>query len=302
MHWAAPGSAPAARRAGSAAGGSRIAAIASLAILALYVLFACFVAINMHGRVDPAGAPLFYDFSTFYQAGAFARSGHPALAYHDSALFAAVGASFPGTTVRLPWYYPPSFQLLLMPLAALPYVGAWLVWTFGLYGLYALLVARLVGPGHRWLLLLAPVVAFNILVGQNGMLSTVLMGGGVLLLADRPVAGGVLLGLLSYKPHFALLVPLALMAGREWRALVFAAASASASALLALIALGVDPWLDFLQRTVRPLAILDSSSSSLHKFPSTMLMVKSFGASNEIGWACQGVVAAVAAGAAIWVW
>src|ERR1700735_5549500 len=119
-------------QAGAQAWTRRLAMVLAATILGLYVAFGCLVAINTHNRLDPAGSPLFYDFSAFYQAAAFADSGHAAAAYDDNAMIAAEKASFPGTTRRLPWSYPPTFQLALMPLAALPYVAAGLLWSVGL--------------------------------------------------------------------------------------------------------------------------------------------------------------------------
>ena len=43
----------------------------------------------------------------------------------------------------------------------------------------------------------------NFVHGQNGFLSAALLGGGLLLLENSPLMGGILLGLLSYKPHLA---------------------------------------------------------------------------------------------------
>src|SRR5437868_4975074 len=81
---------------------------------------------------------------------------------------------------------------------------AWLVWSGILYGCYALLSRRLAdAPNVLVFLLLAPGAAVNLFFGQNGILSTVLLGGGVLLLGSRPILAGVLLGLLAYKPQLA---------------------------------------------------------------------------------------------------
>src|SRR5258708_6122854 len=121
----------------------RIGAIVALGVLALYVLFGIAVATHSHGRLGPNGAPLFYDFSAFYEAGQLAGGGHAASAYDDSVMAAMQQKDFPGAVTRLPWNYPPSFQLLLTPLAALPYVAAWLVWSLALYGAYTLLARRL---------------------------------------------------------------------------------------------------------------------------------------------------------------
>src|SRR5258707_14034684 len=101
-------------------------------------------AISMYNRIGLGGAPLFYDFSVFYQAGSLANAGHASDAYDDGKMIAAERAAFPGSTLRLPWNYPPTFQVMLMPLSALPYTAAWLVWSCALYGFYALLARCLV--------------------------------------------------------------------------------------------------------------------------------------------------------------
>ena len=131
--------------------------------------------------------------------------------------------------------------------------AAWLVWSGALYGFYSLLAHRLARDTDAFLfLLLAPGVAVNLFFGQNGILSTILLGGGVLLLRSRPVLGGMLLGLMAYKPQLALLIPFALLAGREWRALAAAILSQLGLMLLSLLVLGVEPWLAFLYKLARP--------------------------------------------------
>ena len=283
-------------------GGGRVAFALAALILGVYVLVAIVFAMNSHGRLGPNGTPLFYDFSAFYQAAGFADSGHAARAYDDGAMLAAEQAAFPGATLRLPWNYPPTFQLLLMPLGALPYVAAWLVWSGALYGLYVLLAGRIAAAGQRWMVLLAPGAAVNLLVGQNGLLSTVLMGGGVMLLRSRPLLGGALLGLMSYKPHFAVLVPLVLICGREWRALAAAIVSGAGLALLALAVFGADPWLAFVHKAIEPSSIFSSSSSAWRTIPSIMIMARSLGAGRRSAPRCIAALAAAATIGALWVW
>ncbi|MDR3514041.1 MAG: glycosyltransferase family 87 protein [Caulobacteraceae bacterium] len=280
---------------------SRIGAILALAVLALYVLFGVVVGLHTHARLGPSGAPLFYDFSAFYEAGRFADAGHAAAAYDDKAMIAAERAAFPGITVRLPWNYPPSFQMLFMPLAALPYVAAWLIWSSVLYGLYALLARRLLPTRDLWVALLLPAAAINLLVGQNGFLSTVLMGAGVLALERRPIVGGVLLGLLSYKPHFAVLAPVLLVFTRQWRALGGAVVSGAALLLLSLAILGPDAWLAFADKALHP-AVFTSSSSDWRNIPSVQILARTLGlppvAASVLHWA----VALAATVGAAWVW
>ena len=268
-----------------------------------YITLAGVSAVHTHNRVGLGGAPLFYDFSVFYQAGLLADAGRAVDAYDDGKMIAVEHAAFPGSKLRLPWNYPPTFQVMLMPFGALPYIPAWLIWTCALYGFYALLARRLVQDQDKlWILLLAPGAAVNLFFGQNGILSVVLMGAGVLLLRTRPVLGGVLLGMMAYKPQFALLVPLALLFGREWRA--FAAAAVSQAALMALsVALiGIEPWLAFLHKIAQPSAIFASSSSDWRAIPSVMIFARSLGFGTEASSFFHWTVAALAAAGALWIW
>src|SRR5580704_3345797 len=158
----------------------RAGLLIALGMIALYAFCGVFVARHTEHGIAPGGAPPFYDFSAFYEAGAFADHGQAAQAYDDKAMSGAIAAAFPGVKTRLPWNYPPILQMLLMPLAAAPYPLAWLIWVGGLYGLYAFVAAKLFARDQLWMALVLPAAAINILVGQNGLLTAALMGGGVL--------------------------------------------------------------------------------------------------------------------------
>ena len=271
--------------------------------LGTYVLFAGVAAVNTHDRVGLGGSPLFYDFSVFHTAGSMANAGRAADSYDDAKMIAAERSVFPGNTLRLPWNYPPTFLMMLMPLGALPYVAAWLAWSAVLYAFYVLLARRLADAPERLLfLLLAPGAAVNLFFGQNGILSTVLLGGGVLMLGSRPLLAGVLLGLMAYKPQFALLVPFALLAGREWRALGAAILSQFALILLSLAVLGIEPWQAFLYKLAHPTSVFSSSSSDWRAIPSIMIFARTLGlgplASNILHWG----IAAAAAAITLWTW
>ena len=271
--------------------------------LATYAAFAIIAATHTHNRIGLGGSPLFYDFSVFHTVGAMTNAGHAADVYDDAKMIAAERAAFPGNTLRLPWNYPPTFQVMLMALGALPYVIAWLVWSAALYGFYVLLARRLTDvTDHLVFLLLAPGAAVNLFFGQNGILSTVLVGGGVFLLGSRPIMAGVLLGIMAYKPQLALLVPFALLAGREWRAFGAAIVSQVALMTLSLIVLGIEPWAAFLYKLAHPAAVFSSSSSDWRAIPSIMIFARTLGlapvAANILHWS----IAAAAATATLWIW
>jgi Glycosyltransferase family 87 len=103
-----------------------------------------------------------------------------------------------------------------------------------------------------WLvgLALAPATSVNAIAGQNALLTLALLLGGAGLFGRRDFAAGAILGLLSYKPQFALMVPVALLAARNWRALAGAAVSASSAVTLSAAVFGLAPWWDWLGHAV----------------------------------------------------
>ena len=67
---------------------------------------------------------------------------------------------------------------------------------------YLVAIRAIIGDRVGYLLAAAfPAVLPNFIVGQNGFLTASLIGGALVLLEGNPIASGILLGLLTYKPH-----------------------------------------------------------------------------------------------------
>jgi len=81
----------------------------------------------------------------------------------------------------------------------------------------------------------SPAALWNFTAGQNGFLTAALIGGALVLMQRRPWLAGVCLGLLSYKPQFGLLFPVALVAAAQWRVIGAGAFTAAGMAVLSLI-------------------------------------------------------------------
>jgi hypothetical protein len=62
----------------------------------------------------------------------------------------------------------------------------------------------------------------------------------------RPWLSGILFGLLTYKPQFGVLFPLALLASRNWRTLCWATASSVVVSAAAAAAFGYQGWPSFI--------------------------------------------------------
>lgn len=214
------------------------------------------------GLVDRSGIQVGGDFSHYWVAASMARSGEAAAVYDVPRFKAAQETTF-GVKTTLFWLYPPTFLLMLIPFSLLPYLASLTIWILITLGGFVL-VLRYLTPHPRmvWLFLAFPGTLQNFAYGQNGFLSGALLGGGLLLLDSSPAAAGVLLGLLTYKPHLAALVPLALIAGRRWRALTAMIATAATLILASLIVLGSDVWLAFLNKVLFSFQGLENSTIS----------------------------------------
>ncbi|HKW55641.1 MAG TPA: hypothetical protein VJO12_18270, partial [Stellaceae bacterium] len=92
------------------------------------------------GLVNGGGSAIGRDFVAPWSASALALAGHPAAAY-DQAAFRAAETETIGTPVPfIAWFYLPSFLLLVLPLALLPYLAALVLWL----GAPCVALARLV--------------------------------------------------------------------------------------------------------------------------------------------------------------
>jgi hypothetical protein len=210
---------------------------------------AFFLYVNWCGLwlVDQSGAIIYHDFTSFWVVGWQALHGETA-SLPDQAAFKEVQDNFAG--LKRSHYsllsYPPTFTLILAPLAMLPYVAAFLTWEAVTLACCTAVVYLIVRQQPAISLMLAsPFTAWNFLIGQNGFLTASLLGSSLLLLERRPVLAGVFIGCLTYKPQFGILFPVALIAASQWRACVSAALTATFLAAASVAAFGVDAWSAF---------------------------------------------------------
>src|SRR6185369_11142314 len=210
-------------------------------LLAIEIAVFLFMVAGTHGWIVPLPSPTTTDFVSFYAAGKLANAGAPELAYNLAAHLAAEEAvTAPGIQYQF-FNYPPVFLMICAALARLPYLAGFILFAALTLVFYVLVTRRIVGDSSATtvLVLLAfPAVFWNIGLGQNAFLTAGLFGGATLLIDRRPVMAGILFGALCYKPHFGLLVPLALAAGGHWRAFLAAAASATALVVASLALFG----------------------------------------------------------------
>lgn len=252
--------------------------------------------------VDLLGKPVGTDFISFWTASGLALGGHPAAAYDLAEHFAAQRALFPSARADYyAFFYPPTYLLLCLPLALLPYGLSLVAWLAATGLAWWRTVRAAAGPANWEPAVLAfPAVAVNAWHGQNGFLTAALLGGAVLLLDRRPVLSGTLLGALAFKPHLAALVPVLLLASGRWRTAGAAAGSAAAFATASLCVLGTEAWQGFL--SVAPVAgrVLREGGIGPEKMVSTFAALQLLGSAPEVAWVAQGATALVGALSLAW--
>lgn len=274
-----------------------------IALAAAFCLFDIYRKTGV-GWTDGDGRPIGDDFINYWSGPFLALHGRAAEIYNWPA-YHAFQEQLAGAAIspNYNYSYPPVMILLALPLAALPYLPALGLWLIG--GWYAFYRAlRLAMPDKALLLALAtPAVFINTYCGQNGVFTAALLGGGLMLLDRRPILAGVLFGLQAYKPHLALMIPVALLAGRQWRA--FVAASVTVALLLAasVALVGVEGWRAFLD--VVPLLkkiTLEDADAVWHRNVSVFMAASRLGVGLSAAYAAQMLAAACAAALIAWAW
>jgi hypothetical protein len=187
------------------------------------------------------------DFVNLWTAGQLLRSGELGLIY-DVPAYQAFQAGLFGPLHPHNYSYPPvSFPIAAL-FSLLPYPLALATWTLGTGAFFVRACRRWWpgGAGPHWLAVLTPAALLNVWAGHYGFL----LGGLFLLgwqrLDRRPVQAGMLFGCMLLKPHLAVMVAVALLARREWKAVAAGAATVALLVAATGLAFGWTLWVQFL--------------------------------------------------------
>ena len=272
-------------------------------VAAIYAAF--LVAVYKAGSwvVDSKGVPVYSDFACAWIAGLQALHGQAASLY-DPAKFVEIQSALVGPKDYFypNWPYPPTFFLFLAPIAALRYTYAFWAWDiitlFGCVGVVYAIVRR---PAAIALVLAWPFTAWNFLAGQNGFLTASLLGAALVLLQRRPVLAGVFIGCLTYKPQFGVLLPVALLAARQWRTMASAAITAALLAGASVAVFGSGVWAAFPRELVAQtgLYLLADADSDWGYLQTVYGLIRTLHGGAAVAWLAQGLTAL---GLAVVVW
>lgn len=247
------------------------------------------------GLIDPAGSPVGADFLSFYAASALALGDRVADVYRPALHHAAQAALVGRPVDYAAFFYPPPFLLVCLPLALVPYLAALAAWIGATGAAFVIVLRRfLAGTNAGLVAILAfPAVLLNAGHGQNGFLTTALLGGMALALGPRPILAGLLIGGLAIKPHLAILLPFGLMFLGAWRAIGAAAVAGLALCAASWLILGVEAWQGFSTVSTLARSALESELVGSAKMVSVFAAFRLLGAGLATAYAAQAAVFAL---------
>jgi hypothetical protein len=255
------------------------------------------------GLIDALGKPIGTDFLAFYAGSHLALMGDAVAAYDFERLRAVEAAVIGIDPPPLYWLYPPTYFLFVFPLAQFPYLFALVAWLVVTGAMYLLTIRKIFpDPVTLGLTLAFPGMLQNLLQGQNGFLSGALLGGGLWVAQRQPFIGGMMLGLMSYKPHLAALIPIALIAGRQWKALLGAITSGCAFIAISIFVFGWEIWEIYVHKMLFAGQMLEGGGAPLFKVPTTFSFARMLGLDLSDARILQVAASLVTLVVVVWIW
>ena len=283
---------------------SRRVAIYSAILLGCYVLFMIKGYAGGLWLLDGGGSGKPIDFVAIWAAARLALSGAPASAYDLAAVTRTQLTAVGQLGGDYAWAYPPTYFLPLLPFACFSYATAALLWLSTTLTAYVVAVRGILPRAATVLAALAsPFALWNFFAGQNGFLTAALIAGVLVLLDRRPIAAGILLGLLTWKPQLGILFPVVLVLTGRWRVFAAAAVTAVVLAAVSYFAFGAETWSAFFAAIHNQAGtVLERGDVAFHKQQSVHAMVRTFGGGDTLAWALHGAAALAAVAFTVRLW
>lgn len=194
--------------------------IAFLQILFLSVML--FLGIHYKGQLP--------DYIAFWPAGRLVLEGHYYNIYNIDSIIEVQRTVIPNLEALIMHVHPPFFLFFTVPLAYFNFYTSCFIWIILTSGFYAFICWK-IAP-HRYALIFSlffPPFMISFEMVQTGAICTVFLASAFLIFGEKKAQwAGLCLALLIIKPHLGVLIPIALLASRQWKMII----SASVWALL----------------------------------------------------------------------
>ncbi|MGA8644092.1 glycosyltransferase family 87 protein [Candidatus Binatus sp.] len=272
-------------------------------LLAYALTFTLWV-MTLHGIVSHQGKPIGVDFEVNWAASEMALRGEPSAVYNFKRFHAMEEEAVGKGTFAGPWIYPPTFLIVVLPQALLPYLWSLAIWMTLTAAGYILVLRKIIPRTETfWPALAFPGAFANLMNGQNGLLAFSVLGVALLTVESNPLLGGAFFGLLTYKPPMGVLVPFVLAATGRWRAFWAAAFTASALAAISFVMFGAETWRAFFNTLgfTRQM-VIENGGVRFYTMQSVFAAARLLGGGVAAAYSFQIVAAATGAAIVIWIW
>ncbi|RKT99379.1 hypothetical protein C7H84_31965 [Burkholderia sp. Nafp2/4-1b] len=270
------------------------------------LLFICVYLLRVHWSQTSLPEPLAQDVAPIWGAAWLAAHGFGINAWNLPSLFELEKIAIPTMQAgngSLPWLYPPTMLMFVLPLGWLPYMLALVLWLGTTYALFVTTIRKIVQREAALLCALAfPGAFLAVIVGQTSLLTASLAGIGLLTLNRRPVVAGICFGMLTMKPQMSVLFPLALLCAGQWRALSAWAATIVGGFALSTLLFGFDAWVLFVHCMHAAYQIVGAGHARLARMPTLFVLATGLGWPGYVALGLQLLSAATAALVVVYAW
>ncbi|MBL8538364.1 MAG: DUF2029 domain-containing protein [Hyphomonadaceae bacterium] len=274
------------------------AVLVALGLLGVFI----WVLQGAHDWALASGQPVFGDYIAFWSAGRATLEGHVAEVHDRATTWIYHQQAITPIRFHAPWNSPPTFLLVVTPLALLPFPVSAVVFLT-VTGAFYFVVARKLLPDARALLFAAtmPAAFYHLATAQVGLLIAAITGLALHWLDKRPRAAGALVGLLAIKPHLAVLWPFLLAITGRWRAFFAAAVSTLSFILLAGLVFGFETYLRFFESLERSAALISEQRITTPAYASLFANLLQWHVDRDAATIAHAVSAALGAGLSGWI-
>jgi hypothetical protein len=279
--------------------------LARVRIYSATIFIALFIYMIRCARLNwkSSGMPNGFDFVTFWAASHLSLEGKPLRAYSFDAIVSTAKLISVNIATPGPWSYPPTFLLVIRPLALLPAGVSYALFALATATLFVCLLRRILPMSAAWLPILGfPGLWLNLAQGQNGCVTASLALAALLLLKSRPALAGVCIGLLVIKPHLGILFPLALACAGMWVTFIAAALTAVLFTCVSIAVYGTHSITLFLSSLQVANGYAAQGFLPWAQMASPFAMLRQAHLGIEPAYVVQACFALAGAGTVAWVW
>lgn len=264
--------------------------------------------LRLYPLSDPASGTgvLQVDFVVFWVAAKLAAAGQPLAIFDPDTLLAAARLGEGFQPKNFLWLYPAGYLLALFPLGMLSFTSAYLTYmaVSAIAFVLAIRAPASVLPGLWRVMLASPMVVIGCLfLGQTSVLWTAgLVAGLWAMRGGKPAAAGLAIALLTMKPQLGLLIPVALIAARQWAVMGWATGFTLLLAGAATAMTGPGYWVLFLGALDDAFVRIADGTTHIHLMSSFYAFIRALGMEHGSALIAQYVLTAGLIAVIGWIW